>query len=288
LQSMSHSLISRVKCFDGFIERYSHESTTLNCKMHFTVFIPPLSSSKNNIFPVLYWLSGLTCTDENFIIKSGAQRDASKCGVFLVCPDTSPRHIHIEGQDESWDFGSGAGFYLSATEPKWAHNYQMYSYVTQELPNLINSNFPVDSNRQSIFGHSMGGHGALICALKNPGKYKSVTAFAPICNPVNCPWGDKAFTGYLGNDKESWKNWDASELVKKYQGPDLHLLIDQGTEDKFWKEKQLLPEAFEEACKQSNQHVVVRLQEGYDHSYHFISTFIGAHIEHHASFLSSQ
>jgi len=219
--------------------------------------------------------------------KAGAQRAAARHGIFLVCPDTSPRGVDIEGQADSWDFGSGAGFYVTATEPKWERHYNMYAYVTSELPKLIITHFPVNADRQSIFGHSMGGHGALICSLKNPGKYRSISAFAPICNPINCPWGTKAFTGYLGANKDLWKSWDACELTKVYNGPSLNLLIDQGTDDKFYKEKQLLPESFYQACKEGNQEVEIRMQPEYDHSYNFIATFIDDHISHHAKFLRS-
>jgi S-formylglutathione hydrolase len=274
---------SSAKCFGGFIRRYSHFSHVLQCTMHFTVFVPPQSANKP---PVLYWLSGLTCTDENFITKAGAQKSAALNNIFLVCPDTSPRGVNIEGETDSWDFGSGAGFYVTATDPKWSKHYNMYDYVVNELPHLINNNFSVDSTHNSIFGHSMGGHGALICALKNPGKYKSVSAFAPISNPINCPWGQKAFTGYLGSNKENWKNWDATELVNQYNGPNLDILIDQGTEDKFLGEKQLLPENFQSAAS-SKHHLTLRMQEGYDHSYYFISTFIDDHIKHHAAHLKS-
>jgi S-formylglutathione hydrolase len=274
------TMLSSAKCFDGMVKKYSHKSQVLQCTMKFTVFVPPQAQSQK--VPVLYWLSGLTCTDENFITKAGAQRAAAKYGIFLVCTDTSARGVQIEGQDDSYDFGSGAGFYLTATEEKWKAHYNMYDYITKEIPDLINANFPVHPDKQSISGHSMGGHGALICSLKNPGKYKSVSAFSPICNPINCPWGIKAFTGYLGSDKETWKAWDATELIKSYNGPDLHLLIDQGLEDGFYKEKQLLTENFKEVCKQSLQ---LRMLEGYDHSYYFILTFIDDHIKHHAKAL---
>jgi len=274
--------VSSVKAFGGSVQRYSHTSDVLHCTMHFSVFVPPQAQQQQSV-PVVYWLSGLTCTDENFTQKAGAQRVAAALGLFLVAPDTSPRGVNIEGEDDSWDFGSGAGFYVTATEPKWAKNYNMYDYVTKELPALINANFPVLADRQSITGHSMGGHGALICALKNPGKYKSVSAFAPISNPINCPWGQKAFNGYLGGNQDSWQAWDATELAKNYEGPDLHILIDQGLDDKFYKEKQLLPEALRDASKQSIQ---LRLQDGYDHSYYFIASFIEEHLRHHASFLN--
>jgi len=254
--------------------------------MNFTVFIPSKCSESNKA-PVLFWLSGLTCTDENFITKAGAQRAAAHHGIILVCPDTSPRGVNIEGQSESWDFGLGAGFYVNATESKWSRHFNMYGYVTSELPKLIVAHFPATPDRHSISGHSMGGHGALICSLKNPGRYKSISAFAPICNPINCPWGQKAFTGYLGTNKDSWKAWDACELLKVYRGPPLNLLIDQGIDDKFYKEKQLQPEALRDACADAKQPVEIRMHPGYDHSYYFISTFIEDHISYHAKFLHS-
>lgn len=263
--------------------------------MKFHVFVPPAfvaslqadaKSGEQGKCATLFYLSGLTCTDENFIQKAGAQRFAADSGVLLVCPDTSPRGVTIEGQDDSWDFGSGAGFYVNATEEKWKTHYRMFDYVTLELPSVLKAMFPFYSlDRQSITGHSMGGHGALICALKNPGMYKSVSAFAPISNPMNCPWGQKAFTGYLGADTEAWKAWDATELVVKYTGTPLNILIDQGTEDKFYKEKQLLPENFKEAASQAGIDAQIRFQEGYDHSYFFVSTFIADHIEHHCKYL---
>jgi len=277
--------VSSAKCFGGLVQRFQHASAALGCDMKFFVFLPPNATPERRV-PALYFLSGLTCTDENFITKAGAQRAAAKHGLALICPDTSPRGVPIEGDSESWDFGVGAGFYVNATEPKWSRNYRMYDYVTRELPAIVNEALPVDSSRVGIFGHSMGGHGALICALKNPGIYKSVSAFAPICNPVNCPWGQKAFTGYLGPDKSTWQEYDATELVKKYSGPSLNILIDQGSADNFLPQKQLLPEAFEEAARGvSGVSLSLRMQEGYDHSYYFISTFIEDHIEHHAALL---
>lgn len=193
--------------------------------MKFSVYLPPKALAGEKL-PVLYWLSGLTCTEENFMIKSGFQRYAAENNLIVVGPDTSPRGVQIEGQDDSWDFGSGAGFYVDATEEKWAKHYRMYSYVTKELPQIVEAELPVVPGSRSISGHSMGGHGALICSLKNPGVYKSVSAFAPISNPSECPWGVKAFTGYLGSDKEAWKAWDATHLVQQYSGPPLELLID--------------------------------------------------------------
>ncbi len=263
---------------------YEHSSEMLSCNMKFAVFLP--SKSETAKVPVLYYLSGLTCTEQNFITKAGAQRYAEEYGIALVAPDTSPRGCNIEGEEDSWDFGTGAGFYVNATQEKWKKNYKMYSYVTKELPGIIGSTFPVLSDRVGITGHSMGGHGALICALKNPGQYKSVSAFAPICNPMNCPWGQKAFTGYLGTNKEEWKNWDACELVKSYKGPPFsYIMIDQGKADDFLK-RELLPENFVEACREAKMQVVLRLQEGYDHSYYFIASFMGDHIKHHASVLN--
>eukprot|EP00761_Pharyngomonas_kirbyi_P012889 gb/GECH01012916.1/.p1 GENE.gb/GECH01012916.1/~~gb/GECH01012916.1/.p1 ORF type:complete len:285 (+),score=68.30 gb/GECH01012916.1/:1-855(+) len=274
------------KCFGGYVRRYEHQSSVTRCKMTFSVYIPPKNKDDQK-FPILYYLSGLTCTDQNFITKSGAQQYAAKHGIILIAPDTSPRGIEIEGEDDSYDFGTGAGFYVDATEEKWRSHYNMYSYVVEELPSVIKDLLPeADPDRVSITGHSMGGHGALICFLKNPNLYKSVSAFAPICNPINCDWGKKAFSGYLGSNQESWKAYDASELVQAYDGPKTQILIDQGTADNFLSQKQLLPEAFEEACKKVNCPLDLRMQDGYDHSYYFISTFMGEHIEFHAKHLN--
>jgi len=265
------------------VKRYSHQSSVVNTEMKFYVYIPP--QAQKSPAPVLYFLSGLECSDENFIVKGGALAWAAKCGIVLVSPDTSPRGAGVEGESDSWDFGVGAGFYVDATEQKWAKNYRMYSYVTSELPSLISTNFPVNSEKQSIFGHSMGGHGALICALKNPGKYKSVSAFAPISHPIEVPWGKKAFSGYLGPDTNTWKAYDATELVVDYSGPHLDILIDQGEGDRFHKE-QLMPEVFESAAKNnSNVSVKLRLQAEYNHSYFFVSTFMEDHLAHHAAHL---
>jgi S-formylglutathione hydrolase len=218
------------------------------------------------------------------ITKAGAQRYAAESGIMLVAPDTSPRDTGIAGEDDDWDLGTGAGFYLDATVEPWKQHYQMYSYVVQELPELIGQNFPVLAHRQGIFGHSMGGHGALVCALKNPKKYVSVSAIAPICAPIQCPWGQKAFMAYLGSDRNRWRDYDASELVKKmpFNRP---ILIDQGTADPFYQQKQLLPEIFEAACQEVGQPLTLRWQEGYDHSYFAIASFIADHIRHHAAFL---
>ncbi|KAK9709772.1 hypothetical protein K7432_008800 [Basidiobolus ranarum] len=277
--------LSQSFCHNGTVTKYSHVSKTLGCEMKFNVFMPQAATSGSKV-PGLYFLSGLTCNEDNFITKAGAIPHAAKHNIALVCPDTSPRGVNIEGEDDSWDFGSGAGFYVDAVEPKWSKHYRMYSYVTEELPSLVNESLPIDGQRISIFGHSMGGHGALICALKNPGKYKSVSAFSPIANPINCPWGKKAFSGYLGENQEAWNEYDASELVKKYNGPALNILIDQGSEDQFYKDQQLLTENFDSACKLKRvENVDIRIQPNYDHSYWFIHTFIEDHLNHHAKFL---
>uniref|UniRef100_A0A0D6R901 S-formylglutathione hydrolase n=1 Tax=Araucaria cunninghamii TaxID=56994 RepID=A0A0D6R901_ARACU len=274
--------MSASKMFGGFNRRYKHFSPTLGCHMTFTIYFPPAAALQK--VPVLYWLSGLTCTDENFIIKSGAQRAASKENVALVAPDTSPRGLNIEGESESWDFGVGAGFYLNATQEKWK-NWRMYDYVVDELPKILTAHFhQLDTSNASIFGHSMGGHGALTVFLKNQDKYKSVSAFAPISNPIECPWGQKAFSNYLGSDKATWEEYDATYLVKKCNNVSKAILIDQGDEDKFLKD-QLLTDRFKEACKSVNVPVILRLQPGYDHSFFFIATFIDEHIQHHSKAL---
>ncbi|QLE58186.1 S-formylglutathione hydrolase [Nostoc sp. TCL26-01] len=271
-------LISEYKTFDGKLGFYSHPSPTCNCEMRFAVYQPPQAREKP--VPVLYFLSGLTCTEENFMVKAGAQRYAAEYGLMLVTPDTSPRNTGIPGEDDEWDFGTGAGFYLDATEQPWRSHYQMYSYIVQELPALITANFPIQPDKQGIFGHSMGGHGALVCALRHPKLFTSVSAFAPIVAPTRCPWGEKAFTRYLGNHPESWLAYDASELIKQlgYHSP---ILIDQGTSDQFLA-TQLLTEVFEQACAAINQPLNLRYQDGYDHSYYFIASFIADHIRHHA------
>ncbi|KAH6818751.1 S-formylglutathione hydrolase [Perilla frutescens var. frutescens] len=276
--------ISSTKMFDGYNKRYKHYSPTLGCSMTFHIYFPP-SPSPSHKFPVLYWLSGLSCTDENFIAKSGAQRVASTEGIALIAPDTSPRGLNIEGESDSWDFGVGAGFYLNATQEKWK-NWQMYDYIVKELPALLLENFPqLNTSRASIFGHSMGGHGALTIYLKNLDKYKSVSAFAPVVNPINCPWGHKAFTNYLGENKAAWEEYDATILVSKYTNVSATILIDQGDADKFLSE-QLQPQKFEEACRKAKVPLLLRLQPGYDHSYYFIASFVDDHIRHHAQALN--
>ncbi|MBF2051136.1 MAG: S-formylglutathione hydrolase [Leptolyngbya sp. IPPAS B-1204] len=271
-------LVSQYRCFGGTVGFYQHTSAVCKSEMKFAVYLPPQADSEP--VPVLYYLSGLTCTEENFITKAGAQQFAAKYGLILVAPDTSPRNTGIPGENDDWDLGSGAGFYVDATEAPWSRYYNMYSYVTQELPALMAAHFPIQAERQGIFGHSMGGHGALICALKNPQQYGSVSAFAPIVAPMRCPWGQKAFSVYLGSDSSTWKAYDASELVLSTQ-LEHPILIDQGTADSFL-EKQLMPERFEQACRQAGQALTLRMQSGYDHSYYFIATFIEDHIRHHA------
>lgn len=276
------TLVSENLCFGGTVGFYTHQSQTCNGEMRFAVYLPPQAKSQQ--VPVLYFLSGLTCTEENFIVKAGAQQFAAKYGLMLVAPDTSPRNTGIPGEDDDWDFGTGAGFYVDATVEPWASHYRMYSYVVHELPDLIAEHFPAQPDRQGIFGHSMGGHGALICALKNPDRYKSVSAFAPITAPMRCQWGQKAFTNYLGSDQESWRAYDASELVltANFNRP---ILIDQGTTDPFLGQQQLLPEVFEQACEKAGQPLTLRFQDGYNHSYYFIATFIEDHIAHHAKLM---
>lgn len=276
-------LLSTNACFEGEHRRYRHTSAALGCDMEFAVFLPPaaVGSQPRNV-PVLYWLSGLTCTDQNFMQKAGAQKRAARLGMAIVCPDTSPRGLGLPGEDDSYDFGSGAGFYINATEQPWAPHYRMYDYVTRELPQLVEAELPVTDQR-SISGHSMGGHGALICALKNPGHYASVSAFAPISNPTECPWGQKAFAGYLGEDRSRWEEWDATLLIPTARER-LPLLIDQGTADEFL-DSQLNPEALADACEKVHHHINLRMHRGYDHSYFFIASFIDDHLDHHGAAL---
>lgn len=249
--------------------------------MRFAVYQPP--QAKTQLVPVLYFLSGLTCTEENFMVKAGAQQFAAQYGLMLIAPDTSPRNTGTPDEDQDWDLGTGAGFYVDATAAPWKAHYQMYSYITQELPALIAAHFPAKPGYQGIFGHSMGGHGALVCALRNPNQYRSVSAFAPIAAPTQCPWGQKAFSHYLGDQPEQWKAYDATELVLAQ--PTHHtILIDQGMADQFL-EKQLLPDVFEQACTQSGQSLILRRQADYDHSYYFIASFMADHIRHHAEAL---
>ncbi|MFV8817650.1 S-formylglutathione hydrolase [Haliea sp. E17] len=273
--------IAESRCFGGLQQRYTHRSEALDCSMNFSLYLPPQAESEP--VPLLYWLSGLTCSDENFVTKAGAQRYAAAHGVAILAPDTSPRGEGVPDDPESaWDFGLGAGFYVNATQAPWASHYRMYDYVVNELPGLLDG-LPLDPARASIFGHSMGGHGALVIALRNPGQYRSVSAFAPICAPMRCPWGVKAFSHYLGNDRDAWEAYDASCLIR-LAGEQLPLLVDQGEADSFLAE-QLRPELLREAADAAGYPLVLRTQPGYDHSYFFISTFIGEHIAFHASHL---
>ncbi len=276
-------IISEHACFGGTQRFLAHESRECSTEMRFSVYEPPQARERR--VPVLYYLAGLTCTEETFMIKAGAQRLASELGLMLVAPDTSPRQPRLPGDDASWDFGLGAGFYVDATEAPWSAHYRMYSYVTSELPELVTSSFPALADRQGIFGHSMGGHGALVCALRNPSQYRSLSAFAPISAPMRCPWGRKAFSGYLGADEDGWRAYDATELVTHapFHGP---ILIDQGDADKFLAE-QLKPELFSEACRRAGQTLELRMQPGYDHGYYFIQTFMADHLAWHASALNS-
>ncbi|WP_299015810.1 S-formylglutathione hydrolase [uncultured Photobacterium sp.] len=274
--------ISTNKSFGGWHKQYRHRSAVLNCEMRFAVYLPPQIASGTKV-PVLYWLSGLTCTDENFMQKAGAQRIAAELGIAIVAPDTSPRGEGVADDPEgSYDFGLGAGFYVNATNEPWNRHYQMYDYVVNELPTLIESHFPVTEQR-AISGHSMGGHGALMIALRNPQRFSSVSAFSPIVHPMNCPWGKKALSGYLGTDTESWKQYDSCELMKQATEK-LPALVDQGTEDEFLAE-QLKPELIRAAAQQSNYPLELRMQEGYDHSYYFIASFIEDHLRFHAGYL---
>lgn len=272
-------VVARNRSFEGWHTRYQHRSETCDCDMVFAVYLPP--QAEREPVPVLYWLSGLTCTDENFNQKAGAHRYAEELGIAIVCPDTSPRGVNLPGEDDSYDFGSAAGFYLNATQEPWSRHYRMYDYVVEELPALLAKEFPqLDTSRAGICGHSMGGHGAITIALKNPDKYRSVSAMAPICAPMRCPWGEKAFTGYLGADRSTWAEYDATELLKTTSAR-MHLLVDQGLGDQFLTE-QLKPELLEEACHAVGYPLTLHRREDYDHSYFFIASFIGEHIAHHA------
>ena len=277
----SLTITAKIRSFSGHLYYCTHPSVVCDCDMRFAIYLPP--QAEVQAVPVLYWLSGLTCTEENFMAKAGAQRLASELGIALVAPDTSPRNTGIVGEEDDWDLGSGAGFYVNATQVGWAAHYQMYDYVTQELPALITKQFPIVAARQSIFGHSMGGHGALVAALRNPQTYCSVSAFAPICAPSSCPWGEKAFTHYLGTDRSTWLAYDAMALAQDHV-LDQPILIDQGGDDPFLKE-QLNIEQFSAVCQGSGQALRLRIHEAYDHSYYFIATFIEDHLRFHAEYL---
>lgn len=271
-------------CFGGTVGFYRHTSGVNNCDMQFSVFTPPQAA--DGPVPVLTYLAGLTCTEETFMIKAGAQRVAAELGIMLVAPDTSPRGEDVPDDPEgAYDFGLGAGFYLNATAEPWDRHYHMYDYITGELPALLSSAFPADMQRQGITGHSMGGHGALTIGLKNQDTYRSISAFAPICSPVSCPWGAKALGNYLGDDTSAWAEYDATELVKVLdKTPDSKILIDQGLADQFL-EQELHPQLFEAACREKGVNVELRRHAGYDHGYYFIASFIEDHLRHHAGIL---
>ncbi len=274
-------LLAEHACHGGVQRFYRHESRETRSSMKFSAYVPP--QARSDRVPVVYFLSGLTCTEETFPIKSHAQALAAELGLILVSPDTSPREPRLPGDAASWDFGQGAGFYVDATEKPWRAHYRMYSYVTEELPEVVAATLPVDPAQSGLMGHSMGGHGALICALRNPTRYRSVSAFAPIAAPMRCPWGKKAFTNYLGTDVGTWLKYDATELVLRNRFPGT-ILIDQGGDDQFLVE-QLLPEKFSAAATRSGQPLNLRMQPGYDHGYYFIQSFIADHLRHHAAHL---
>jgi S-formylglutathione hydrolase len=282
MTEMQLTTLSTHACFGGLMSFHRHQSSAVRGPMRFSVYLPPQAQVAP--VPVLYYLAGLTCTDETFMMKAGAQRVAAELGLALVAPDTSPREPRFPGDDESWDFGIAAGFYVDATQDPWQSHYRMYSYVTQELPALVAGHFPVRSEAQGIFGHSMGGHGALIAALKNPHLYRSVSAFAPIVAPTQCPWGIKALGRYLGPNVDQWSEYDASVLVAR-SPRNRPILIDQGDADKFLSE-QLKPEIFSLAAKRSGQELRLRMHSGYDHGYYFISTFMEDHLRFHAAELA--
>jgi len=288
---MSDSLLEEIGSnlsFGGQQLRYRHHSNILNCDMTFSIYLPP--QAKQAPVPVLYWLSGLTCSDENFVTKAGAQQHAAEYGIAIVCPDTSPRGEGVPDDEESaYDFGLGAGFYINATEQPWATHYQMYDYVVEELPALINAEFPVDGSKVAISGHSMGGHGALTVALKNPERYCSVSAFSPICSPINCPWGQKALSKYIGDESQGhWNSQDTVELVKTADDQlkqSMPVLVDQGDADNFLAE-QLNTQLLIDTAEQVGFPMQIRFQSGYDHSYFFIASLIGEHIRFHSNYLS--
>jgi S-formylglutathione hydrolase len=275
--------IAQHRCFDGTLGYFSHAADSTACRMKFSVFLPP--GIEGGHAPVLWWLSGLTCSEDNFTVKAGAYRAAAEAGLIVVAPDTSPRGSGVP-DDEAYDLGQGAGFYVDATESPWREHYNMYTYITDELPSVVFAGFPADSDAQGIAGHSMGGHGALVAALRNPDQYRSISAFAPIVAPSRCPWGRKAFSAYLGADEQVRAQYDATELMLAAGDRSLNaeILIDQGLADDFLDE-QLRPELFEQACVAARQPLRLRRHEGYDHSYFFIASFIGDHIRHHRQIL---
>jgi S-formylglutathione hydrolase len=272
--------VSESRCFEGRHLVFKHDSSACACTMRFAVFLPP--AAERGPVPALYWLSGLTCTEDNFSVKAGAQRYAAELGLALIIPDTSPRGVNIPGEDAAMDVGTGAGFYVNATEAPWAAHYRMYDYIRDELPTLVNANLPIDPERKSISGHSMGGHGALIIGVGNPKSYRSVSAFAPIAAASQSEWGQHALTAYLGTNRERWMAYDASALIGAR--PSHHeLLVDQGTADPYLA--QLRPNDLKEACRRSGQRLTYREAKGYDHGYYFVSTFIADHLRFHAAAL---
>ncbi|WP_186148234.1 S-formylglutathione hydrolase [Burkholderia gladioli] len=279
-------LLSSHAAFGGEQRFYRHDSAAIGLPMKFSVFLPRQAAHDGARVPALFFLAGLTCNEETFMIKAGAQRFAAEHGIALIAPDTSPRGANVPGETAAWDFGVGAGFYLDASEVPWATHYRMESYIVDELRALVLGALPIEGTRLGIFGHSMGGHGALTLALRHPGVWRSVSAFAPIAAPMRCAWGEKAFTGYLGEDRERWKEHDASELVARSDAPRYAdgILVDQGLADQFLP-TQLNPEVFEAACREAGQPLTLRRHEGYDHGYYFISTFIADHLAHHAKTL---
>ncbi len=270
------------KMFDGWCRYFEHDSSATETKMRFSVYEPPQQEGWQ--VPVLYWLSGLTCTDENFMIKAGAQRYAAEHGIMLVVPDTSPRNTGIHGEDERYDLGSGAGFYLNATNEPWSKHYRMDDYVSEELPRIIAENFNVKPDCASISGHSMGGHGALVLSLRNPGKYRSVSAFSPICAPTQVAWGQQAFKSYLGDDESVWAQYDSVALLEKAENP-LPMLVDQGLDDEFLKQG-LRVDLLEDVCRRKGLQLDLRMRPKYGHSYYFVASFIGEHIAYHAEHLA--
>ncbi len=276
------NIVAESRCNEGRQLTVEHPSSACTATMRFALFLPPLASEESRV-PALYFLSGLTCTEENFTVKAGAQRFAAERGLALVVPDTSPRNTGIPGEDDADFLGSGAGFYVNATKSPWSKHYQMFDYVSRELPGVVESAFPIDTARRGICGHSMGGHGALVIALRNPGRYQSVSAFAPISNPTASPWGRAAFAAYLGEEGPEWEQYDASLLVRE-KPLDVDIRIDLGSADPF-RDEELKVEQFLAACRESGQKVSFNLRGGYDHGYFFVSSFIEAHIRHHASAL---
>ena len=276
-------LISSQRCFEGEQRLCRHDSTIIGLPMRFGAYLPP-KALRGEKCAALFYLAGLTCTEETFVIKAGAQRLAAELGLILISPDTSPRGADIPGEADSWDFGVAAGFYVDAMQAPWNRHYRMYSYVVDELRALTCAEFPIDPQRLGIFGHSMGGHGALTIALKNPDVFKSVSAFAPVASPMRCPWGEKAFNGYLGSDRDKWREYDATALIEERGWHGSPILVDQGTADKFLID-QLKPEFLREICERTGVPLLLRMCEGYDHSYYFISTWIGDHLRFHADAL---